>query len=77
MSHSHKKYARELKSLAEGLGYTLEGQTRRGHLRWRHADGHFVIIGTDLGNWRNLKNSIRTLRYGARNRPERQINAND
>jgi hypothetical protein len=77
MSHNHRKYAKELGAIATDLGYTLEGQTSKGHLKWRHRDGHFVVIGTDLGNWRNLKNSIRTMRHGARNRPERQINAND
>lgn len=62
---SHKRQVREIRLVAEGMGYVFDGLTSRGHLKWRSPAGRIVITGSHLSNARSLKNAVAQLRQNA------------
>lgn len=64
------KRIREVRLVAEGMGYVFDGLTSRGHLKWRNPAGKLVITGSHLSNARSLKNAVAQLRQGAQAKQE-------
>lgn len=57
---------REIKSLAERYGFTLDRVTQKGHFMWRHPAGHVVVTGSDLKGYAPLKNAEENFRVATR-----------
>jgi hypothetical protein len=69
MSNS-KRVVREVRLVAEGMGYVFDGLTSRGHLKWRNPAGKLVITGSHLSNARSMKNAVAQLRHAAQDARE-------
>lgn len=53
---------REFAKIAEPLGFSFEGVTRKGHFVWRHREGFRLVTGSALlGAPRALKNAERDM----------------
>jgi hypothetical protein len=55
------KSVREVAGVLEPLGFVYDGRSSNVHQRWRHAKtGRVLITGFGMGDWRGLKNTVRS-----------------